>query len=164
MRSRLAAGAGSCSGLGGRVFAVGQPAPADVRKDGTAFDLPIALGILIATGQLARDALEGTVVVGELGLDGAVRPTRGVLSVARRLAARSGATLVLPPANVAEASLVSTVCLSAPATLAELVAQLRGGELHPATPLPGPHPAAETCGLITASTIRTPYLSQSFDN
>ena len=115
-----------------------------MRKDGTAFDLPIALGILIATGQLARDTLNGTVVVGELGLDGAVRATRGVLSVARRLAARSGATLVLPPANVAEASLVSTVGLSAPATLAALVAQLRRGELHAAPPLPGAHPTAES--------------------
>src|SRR5688572_12574701 len=72
-------------------------APADVRKDGTAFDLPIALGILLATGQLPADRGHDLVVLGELGLDGAVRGVRGVLSAAR-LAARTRTTvLVVPP-------------------------------------------------------------------
>src|SRR5512138_1754979 len=62
-------------------------APADVRKEGTAFDLPIALGFLAATGQLDAAALETVVAVGELGLDGTLRPVRGTLSMARRLAA-----------------------------------------------------------------------------
>ena len=61
-------------------------APADVRKEGTAFDLPIALGVLVGTGVLAADAIERCVVVGELGLDGSIRPVRGALSIARRLA------------------------------------------------------------------------------
>ncbi len=104
-------------------------APADVRKEGTAFDLPIALGILVATGQLDAAALVGCVAVGELGLDGAIRVTRGALSVARRVAERGMATLILPPANAAEASLVAAVRLAAPATLAALVDQLRAGEL-----------------------------------
>src|SRR6188474_2253243 len=58
-------------------------APADTRKDGTAFDLPIAIGIMVATGQLDGRSLEGRMFVGELGLDGALRTMRGALSVAR---------------------------------------------------------------------------------
>src|SRR5215218_3285733 len=108
-------------------------APADVRKEGAGFDLPMALGMLVGTGQLDAEALVGRVFVGELGLDGAVRPVRGALSVARRLALLPGdappPTLVLPPANVAEASLVGSVPLAAPATLRELCEQLGAGVL-----------------------------------
>jgi magnesium chelatase family protein len=104
-------------------------APADVRKDGTTFDLPIALGILVATGQLSAERVRHIVAVGELGLDGSLRAMRGALPVARRVAADAGATLVLPPANVAEAGLVSAVRLSAPAMLRMLVDALRQGEL-----------------------------------
>jgi magnesium chelatase family protein len=107
-------------------------APADVRKDGTTFDLPIALGILVATGQLPADRARCIVAVGELGLDGSLRAIRGALPVARRVAADPGATLVLPPANVAEAGLVSAAKLAAPPTLRALVDALRGGELPPA--------------------------------
>ena len=110
-------------------------APADVPKTGTAFDLPIALGVLVATRQLPPDAIAGRCFVGELGLDGSLRPVRGALSIARSLAA--GASLVLPPPNVAEASLVRAVHLSAPATLGELVVALRSGSL-PAAPVPAP--------------------------
>jgi len=60
--------------------------PADVRKDGTAFDLPIALGLLSATGQLDAAALDGLLVAGELGLDGSIRPIRGALPLARSAA------------------------------------------------------------------------------
>lgn len=102
-------------------------APADVRKDGTAFDLPIALGILAATGQIPVESLRELVVVGELGLDGSVRAVRGALPVARRVAATGMRTLVLPTQNVAEASLVSATALTAPRTLAELVELLRSG-------------------------------------
>ena len=108
-------------------------APADVRKDGTAFDLPIALGVLVATGQLSADAVQSLVVLGELGLDGGVRGIRGALPVARRFA-RHGLTLVLPRENVGEASLVSDMPLSPARTLAELVMNLRAGHL----PVPSP--------------------------
>src|SRR5262245_13084491 len=57
-------------------------APADVRKDGSAFDLPIAVGILAASDQIAVDKLDGWAVLGELGLDGEIRPVRGALSMA----------------------------------------------------------------------------------
>src|SRR4030095_3811580 len=77
------------------------------------------------------------VAIGELGLDGTLRPVRGTLSIARRLAdsrdrprvASNGVTLVLPPPNVLEASLVSRLQLSAPPTLAAIVEQLKAGRL-----------------------------------
>jgi magnesium chelatase family protein len=106
-------------------------APADVRKEGTAFDLPIALGLLVGTGVLEADTVARHTFVGELGLDGGVRPVRGTLSVARMLAAQRSrapdACLVLPRSNVAEASLVRELPLVAPATLAELVEWLQAG-------------------------------------
>ena len=106
-------------------------APADVRKEGTAFDLPIALGVLVGTGVVDAEAVARHTFVGELGLDGSVRPVRGALSIARMLAADPTArTLVLPRANVPEASLVPSLPLAAPGTLSELVAWLqRGGAL-----------------------------------
>ena len=107
-------------------------APADVRKEGTAFDLPIAIGILIATGQLTADAVGRRMFVGELGLDGGLRTMRGALSIARHALRNDVVTLVLPAPNVAEAARVSALGLSAPASLGDLVRELRVGELTPA--------------------------------
>jgi magnesium chelatase family protein len=105
-------------------------APADVRKDGTAFDLPIALGILVATAQLPPHTVEGRVFVGELGLDGSVRSIRGALSIARRTAVRSDRSeLVLPRPNVNEASRVTSLRLAAPENLRSLAGELRSGAL-----------------------------------
>jgi magnesium chelatase family protein len=107
-------------------------APADTKKEGTAFDLPIALGLLVGIGVLKAKAVERCVAVGELGLDASIRPVRGALSIARQLAASERAatsTLVLPAANVVEASLVRGLSLAAPSSLAELVVWLRRGEL-----------------------------------
>ncbi|MBA3672390.1 MAG: hypothetical protein H0W68_10280, partial [Gemmatimonadaceae bacterium] len=87
-------------------------APADIRKEGTAFDLPIALGVLVGIGVLSAASVERCVMVGELGLDGSLRPVRGALSIARRLAAASDPSvtvLVLPRTNVGEAALVAGV-------------------------------------------------------
>ncbi len=107
-------------------------APADMRKEGTAFDLPIALALLVATGQLRPDAVANVVAVGELGLDGCLRAMRGALPVARHVSRRAGVTLIVPPANAAEASLVGGLALCAPASLAGIVAQLRRCALEPA--------------------------------
>lgn len=109
--------------------------PGDRRKAGTGFDLPIAIALLVATGQLPAECVEGLVFVGELGLDGSIRSVRGVLSVARHLAASSPVrALVIPPANVNEASLVGSVPLVAANSLGELVAMLRDGDLTYAKP------------------------------
>ena len=100
-------------------------APADVRKRGTAFDLPIAIGVLAAAGHLPPPCLENTLVVGELSLDGAIQPTPGVLPMA--LAARSaGRRLVLPGSNAAEAAAVSELRLVPVDTLGEAVETLTG--------------------------------------
>ena len=107
-------------------------APADVRKDGTAFDVPIALGILVATGQLAEDAVKNVIFVGELGLDGSVRAVKGALPVARHALAAGAKCLVMPAQNIAEASRVNGLALSSPPSLGALVAQLRANALAPA--------------------------------
>ena len=114
-------------------------APADTRKEGTGFDLPIALGVLVGTGVIPAHAVEHCVAAGELGLDGSIRPVRGALSIARQVAAahRHDTTLILPAANVREASLVRGLRLAAPATLGELVAWLKRGDL------PAPEPKTE---------------------
>ena len=104
-------------------------APADVRKEGTGFDLPIALGILVVTGQLPGAALEGVLAIGELGLDGTLRAIRGALPVAMLVKRARLRVLVVPPANVSEAELVGGVTLAAPTTLPALVAELRAGRL-----------------------------------
>jgi len=101
-------------------------APADVRKEGSAFDLPIALGILVAAGEFPADALDGTAVLGELGLDGEVRPVRGVLSLADRCAAEGMRTLVVPRANAAEAAVVPGLRVLAAPTLEAVLAWLHG--------------------------------------
>ncbi|HYW49002.1 MAG TPA: magnesium chelatase domain-containing protein, partial [Gemmatimonadaceae bacterium] len=114
-------------------------APADVRKIGNGYDLPIALGFLVATGQLRPEAVRSILAVGELGLDGSLRAVRGTLSVARMLATSrppegsSETVLLLPPANVTEAALVPGVRLASATSLKELVAALQRGTLPPAT-------------------------------
>lgn len=105
-------------------------APADTRKEGSAFDLPIALGILVATGQLPPESVGSRVFVGELSLDGALREIRGALSVARHVTRTApAAALVVPPPNLGEAARVALLRVAAPASLRELVAQLRSDDL-----------------------------------
>src|SRR6267378_1303212 len=74
-------------------------APADLKKDAGAFDLPIALGILVATRQLSPDQLRDFAFVGELALDGSVRPIKGALSIAMAAAQQGIPRLMVPAAN-----------------------------------------------------------------
>lgn len=104
--------------------------PADRPKSGTALDLPIALALLAAHGVLDASRLASLVVIGELGLDGSLRPVRGVLPVARSIAASADRRILLvPPANVAEASLAASVRVGTAATLSELVRDLKSGHV-----------------------------------
>lgn len=112
--------------------------PADVRKDGTAFDLPIALGVLVASGQLDAGSVAGLLVAGELGLDGSIRPIRGALPLARAARDTAARALVLPAANAAEAGLLRGLRLAAADSLHELVQQLRAGRLPDAPQLTVP--------------------------
>lgn len=101
--------------------------PGDVPKHGTSFDLPIALAVLAASGQLPPETLSDICAVGELGLDGQLRPVRGVLAVARHVAATSDALLIVPPDNLQEALRVPAARAMAPRCLSELVRALRDG-------------------------------------
>ena len=81
-------------------------APADVKKEGPSFDLPIALGMLAANEQIETDQLDNFVIVGELALTGAVRPCKGVLPVALRARADGKTGVLVPAENAAEAAVV----------------------------------------------------------
>src|SRR5689334_11715174 len=81
-------------------------APADIRKDGSAFDLPIAVGLLVASGQLPEGDLRDSMVLGEVGLEGDLRPVRGVLSMALAARAAGCRDILLPEANLPEAAVV----------------------------------------------------------
>jgi magnesium chelatase family protein len=101
-------------------------APADVRKEGSAFDLPIAVGILAATEQIGAERLGTVVVLGELGLEGAIRPVRGALPVALAARAAGVDALVLPKENLGEAGVVSGLKVLGASGLAELADFLDG--------------------------------------
>lgn len=102
-------------------------APAHLRKEGPAYDLPIALGIMAATRQILTD-LDDALVVGELGLDGAVRNVNGVLSMAAMAQQAGYARLFVPQSNAAEAALVEGIDVFPVAHLTDIVAHLSGSE------------------------------------
>jgi hypothetical protein len=110
-------------------------APADLRKDAGAFDLPIALGMLVATQQLRPEQLRDFASVGELALDGTVRPVRGALSMALAARGRGIARLLVPAANAREAAVVAEVAVFGVGTLADAVGLIGGRlELEPVGP------------------------------
>jgi magnesium chelatase family protein len=101
-------------------------APAHIRKEGSQFDLPIALGFLLASNQCAASvSVHRLLVVGSLGLDGSLRPILGSVALAEYARLRNGTTLIVPPGNVEEASLAGDTVL-APPTLRALVDHLEG--------------------------------------
>jgi magnesium chelatase family protein len=109
-------------------------APADVRKGGSSFDLPIAVGILAATGSLDGVDLTDVVFLGELSLDGAIQPARGVLPIAAAVRRNGFGSLILPRANATEASVVTSVRVIPVTSLAEAVLALRGTIPSPIEP------------------------------
>ncbi len=101
-------------------------APADVKKEGAAFDLPVALAVLGADPELGLRGLDDTLFLGELSLDGAVRPVRGVLPVAIHAVAGGLRRLCVPRANAAEAAVVRGAEVLAAEHLSQVVEGLRG--------------------------------------
>jgi magnesium chelatase family protein len=101
-------------------------APADVKKEGPSFDLPIAIGILAASEQLVTDQLENFVMAGELALTGAVRAVKGVLSMALRARAEGKVGLIVPVENAAEAAVVRGLQVVPVASLREAAGFLDG--------------------------------------
>lgn len=98
-------------------------APADIKKEGPLFDLPIAIAYLIAAKEMAGD-VEHTLLLGELGLDGALRPVHGVLPVVRAAAAAGFATVIVPHDNAKEAALIHNISVHAARTLSEVIRHL----------------------------------------
>ncbi len=101
-------------------------APADLPKNAGGFDLPIALGLLVATEQLLPEQLRDFATVGELALDGSLRPVKGALSMAMAAAAQGVSKLLVPAANAREAAVVEKVAVYAANSLAEAVGILSG--------------------------------------
>lgn len=106
--------------------------PADIRKEGSAYDLTIALGILAATEQLPAERLSRYIVMGELSLDGSVLPVRGALPMALAARDKGFAGVILPRQNAPEAAVVSSIDVYGISHLREVVDFLRGvRELEP---------------------------------
>lgn len=101
-------------------------APADVRKEGSGYDLPMAVGIAAAQGVVASSRLGDCLMVGELSLDGAVKPVRGALPIAAAVKREGLAGLILPHANSAEAAVVQGIDVYGVESLAEVVDFLNG--------------------------------------
>ena len=116
-------------------------APADLRKEGPAFDLPIALALLVASGQLNRALLDGLWCAGELGLDGSLRPCRGVIALAETASRLGARALVVPPDNAEEAGLIPELAIQTAPNLRLLVEQLKGERPNPVVCCPAVAPA-----------------------
>jgi magnesium chelatase family protein len=101
-------------------------APASVRKEGPAYDLPIALGVIILSGRLPLEAAQDTQVVGELSLDGIVRHTRGILSMAAAARANGYKRMAVPETDAAEAALIPGLEIIPVKTLTQLYEHLIG--------------------------------------
>jgi len=110
-------------------------APADIRKEGASFDLPIALGILTATGVVKNSVVGPYAVVGELALDGQIQPVRGTLAVGLACRRQGIDTLVVPVENAAEALAVDRLHVLAAPTLSDAVGLLNGTCAAAAVPL-----------------------------
>src|SRR5689334_14710006 len=112
--------------------------PATMRKTGSGFDLALACGVLAAAGEVEQSALDGTVLVGELALDGRLRPVRGVLPCLLAARAAGIRRVVVPDAALPEAALVEGVAVYGATSLGQVLAWLSGAEV---LARPGPPPA-----------------------
>ncbi len=101
-------------------------APADLKKEGSAYDLPMAVGILTAVGVVSRESLSEFIIVGELSLDGRIKPVRGALSMALKARSEGVHNLIVPQANSQEAAVVKDVNVYAAEALPQVVGFLNG--------------------------------------
>jgi magnesium chelatase family protein len=113
-------------------------APSSTRKAGSGLDLAIAIGVLVADEQLTPEQVAGVGFIGELGLDGSIRPVPGIVPLVDAVACER---VVVPPAAAADAALVEGPEVKAVASLAELVLALRGDEPWPDHDWPSPRPS-----------------------
>ncbi|MGE5349254.1 MAG: YifB family Mg chelatase-like AAA ATPase [Actinomycetota bacterium] len=101
-------------------------APADIRKEGSSYDLPLAVGILVASEMVSGGRLDGLLITGELSLDGAVRPVRGVLPMALRAREEGFRSMMVPALNAPEAAVVEGIDIYGVNSLTEVMAYLAG--------------------------------------
>ncbi|HTS00922.1 MAG TPA: YifB family Mg chelatase-like AAA ATPase [Thermoanaerobaculia bacterium] len=127
-------------------------APADLPKSGTALDLAVALAILAANGDVPAEALSGVALVGELGLDGALRPVPGVLALAEA-AEREGSQMIVPSENGAEAAAIQGLDVRPADHLGAVIAHLLGKVLLPKA-LPAEATPIEASGEPDLSDVR----------
>lgn len=111
-------------------------APADLPKHGSAFDLPIAIGLLCAAGHLPKTHLSESIFVGELSLSGRLKPIRGALSIAIMAAQTGKKRLIIPLANAAEAACVKDIEIIAAADIQSIVRWLKTGQKPPSPDAP----------------------------
>ena len=112
-------------------------APADIRKEGSAYDLPIAIGILAASEQVSLDRLEQYILMGELSLDGSLNPIKGALPIAIKAKQENFKGVIVPTANAKEAAVVSDIEVIGAENLTEVVDFLNGStEIKPVTITP----------------------------
>lgn len=110
-------------------------APAGMRKEGAVYDLPIAVALLAASGQIPHDAADGLVILGELALDGTVRPVAGVLPMAISAYAEGCRAIAVPAGNAAETAYLRDLSVLPVESLAQLVEHLRGqAAIEPCAP------------------------------
>ncbi len=120
-------------------------APADLRKEGAAYDLPLALGILVASGQLLTDRLDAFLIVGELSLDGQLKPVKGALSIALNARECGFEGIILPLENAAESAVVEGLDVHGAGRLSEVIAFFRGEADLPTAPSARPEDSAGGC-------------------
>src|SRR4051812_26367736 len=100
--------------------------PADIRKEGTSYDLPMAIGALAASGQIAEEELGNYIIMGELSLDGSVLPIRGALPIAIQARKEKFKGFILPKQNAREAAIVNNIDVIGVESLQEVIDFLQG--------------------------------------
>jgi magnesium chelatase family protein len=123
---RVEAALKSCNYFMPRKKTVVNLAPADIRKEGSSYDLPIALCVLQASGQIATESLHEYLIMGELALDGKLRPIKGVLPIAIQAQKEGFKGFILPAGNAREAAVVKDLVVLPVNTLKEAVDFLLG--------------------------------------
>lgn len=129
-------------------------APADVKKTGSQYDVPIAIGYLLATNQIREFITHDKVFVGELSLDGAVRAISGALNIARMARARGMREVYVPAANAAEAALIEGIAIIPVRTLTALMAHVEGRVIIPVEPHAGLLPEKQSDNAIDVADIK----------
>src|SRR5574344_893879 len=103
-------------------------APADLRKEGSGYDLPLAIGILAASGKVVPDHLHEYMLIGELGLDGRLQPVRGALPIAIKARAEKYKGLIVPKQNICEAAVVNNIDVYGMDSIVDVINFLNGQE------------------------------------